>query len=312
MTATVITGIKVAKENPDVPEDSFGVEYLGNPQAGQFEKCNIHFRHFSIMNIPTNKTHDKYWLLAFDPAKGIKSPRYWVPEDKVDAFINQGWRPPKKVRSKNATKKNRTKVILQEAQTKSSNCKPISNRCFITFVGYLTKWFTRPAWRDVTPSAATGQLDIHALTNILISARTLGQFVSEANAFIPIKACKLVPEFDPSYLDLEKDDPNKPEDTITEIKLRQWYTEMRAMCKAELTSLQFKYGTISKNSYAWLLERCFPKEFSLKEMSKKSTAINVKTETSKEKAKEEQSKVDNPALCDVQILFDEEVTNTGG
>jgi len=311
------SGVRIERENPDVPEDFFGIEYIeGSKKPGAFEKCNIHFRHFSIMNVNTNNKHNKYWLLAYDPAKGPKSPRYWIDEDKIEAFVNEGWRPPKVQRPPNTTKKNKTKVIQKSAQIKSKNCKAISNRCFITFVGYLTKWFTKPVWREMVPNPSTGNLDLHALTNIIISARSLAQFVAEANAFIPIKACKLVPEFDPSYLDLDKDDPNRPEDTITEIRLKQWYTELRAMCKAELTSLQFKYGTISKNSYAWLLERCFSKEFSLREQSKKSTSINVKTESpkdiSKSKEKSDNEKVDNPALCDVQIFFDEEVNTSEG
>lgn len=289
--------------NPDIPEDSFGIEELG--RQGRTCRSNIHFRDKSYMWVMCNDAYTKFFLKC--PSKSV---RYWVKIEDLDRFLNQGWIPPKPL-NPSTPKKSRAVIREVASKTKDTSVRTITNNTLIRMVGYLLKWFQAPVFRPITVSqATTGSLDLHALTMTIISARSLGQFLAEANGYMPNTAVKLPPEFDTSYLDLEKDDPNKPEDTITEIKLRAWYTEMRAKCKAELSSLQFKYGTISKNSYAFFLERCFSKEFGKTEVSKKTLQVSAKAE-SKDKEKTEKDKVDHPSLCDVQICFDEDVAKEG-
>lgn len=289
----------VLRPNPNIPADSFGIEDLG--MVGSSYRSNILFSDRTYEFVPTSKDGHKFSLKC--PSTGKL---YWVLEADIDRFLNQGWIPPK-VPNANKKPDPRSRVTIRQAVKQSSDTKlrTVTNNSFIRMVGYLLKWFKAPCFKPSGASAATGNLDLNALTMILMSAKSLGQFVAEANGFVQ-GSIKLPPEFDTSYLDMEKDNPDRPEDTITEIKLRAWYTEMRAKCKAELQQLHFKYGTISKNAYSFFLTNCFPKEFGKTEVTKKSLQVSAKTEA---KDKSDKTKVENPALCDVQICFDEEVNS---
>jgi len=290
---------RIDKINPKVrPEDIVLQEV--SP-----DRVNLLFHEFSLMNVRrTLKAPYKYQLstMISNTYKGKGNDIYWIPEDKIEDFMFKGYIPERG--NSPHHKPTRNKISYRPMPTANENIKGVSGRVFATAVGYLINEFTEPVFHSGIKSPKG--LDVSAITQILISAKTLGQFMTEANGWLDQKV-RLDPALDLYYLDVPDDDPKKLPDTITEIKLRAWYTQMRAKAKAILMQLQFKYGTISKNSYAWLLERCFSKEFSLKDQSKKSTNVTVKNEVSKPKSSEETEEEDKQTeKAVIELCFSEE------
>ena len=230
---------------------------------------------------------NKYWLRLSD------NKYHWVDENELDKAINGTYIPPRK-----ASKKQTTTVKASKSSDEID--APFKAR-LTACIHFLIKNYKEPKI-DARNPIDKDPLHSYDVSMLIITCKTIGQFMEEVQAYLPF-AVKTMENMDWSYLD----EPEH-EYTAMDLKLKTWYTRLRAQCKVILSKLNLCFGGLQKNGYQFFLTQCFTKEFSKIETKKSSIEVEAKVK-SKEKADAE--KVDNPALAEVKICFDEEVAKDG-
>lgn len=270
----------------EIKPDEFIIEEVGRDKDNKL-RVNIIFNDVRVDNVVKSIRSNAYWIKLSDK-------RYhWVKENDLDKALHSNFIPPL-LKKKRKPKRTTTVKVKDSSDTLQDLCTIRPSAC----IGYLCRHIKDPKI-DARNPIDTDPYHTYDISMLLISCKTLGQFMDEVQAFIP-DHLKTPDIMDWYYLD----DPDH-EDTANDIKIKTWYTRQRAKCKVILSKLQLCYGGLQKNGYQFFLTNCFSKEFS-KEVSKKSLQVTASAET---KEQTEKNKVENPSLCEVQIIFDEEVSN---
>jgi len=262
---------------PKLGADEFAIEDLGVGKDGK-ARVNILYASQTYKDIVKSKS-GKYWLKLSD------NRYHWVEEPDIDKALTGGFIPK--------GSKSTTIALKQSSDSLSS----LSSSRPVACINYLCKHIRDPKIDARTPFDSD-PIHTYDISMLVVSCKSLGQFMEEVQAYMP-DTVKTPDSFDWSYLN----DPDHV-DTANDIKLKTWYTRIRAKCKVILSKMQLCLGSLQKSSYGFFLERCF-KEFVKPETSKKSASVNI------EQPKSDESKSDEPVseLPNIQISFTEEVSS---
>jgi hypothetical protein len=271
------------------------IEDLGMKGKPKYLKhyVNIIFKDLRLDNVVYGESTKRYWIAPY-----CKGRKYWVKEEDLYKTIFEGFIPDYHEGKVNQGKHQHGKTTLK-TKVAVDHTADITARRSSTCINYLWKNIRDPKI-DARNPIDNDRYHTYDISMLLISCKTIGQFMDEVQAFLP-DLIKTPSEFDWYYLD----DPDH-QDTSNDIKLKTWYTRQRAKCKVILSKLQLCYGGLQKNGYQFFLTSCFTKEFGKPETIKKT---NVSVETKSEKVKAEEELIADTTPPVVNINFCEEVSH---